>query len=135
MCSSDLATQSPTPPSVRYELLGLGDLWLSFAGRAARHDEACDAIVRLVTGDALRLRPGEKRLSLEDPSGHQVGALSEAASNLWRDRLHQILSVRIAAIVIRHRDDENSEYQDALGRDAWPVVIPEVKWSGQQAHG
>ena len=88
------AAPSFTTPSVRYELLGLGDLWLSFAGRAARHEEACDAIAGLATGDPLRLVDGEKWLFLEDASGTRIGALSEAASTQWRDHLSQIVSVR-----------------------------------------
>jgi ATP-dependent DNA helicase RecQ len=113
---------------LRYELLSQGDIYLAFAGRDARHAEIDAAVAQLATGDPLLLRDGDRRVFLTDQSGNEVGALSDAASQRWRPLLAQVRSIRVAAVVIRRREDEGEEYRNGLRRDAWPVVIPEVRY-------
>ena len=82
---------------------------------------------------AAALDGRDRRLFLEDLRGNRVGALSDAASQRWRPLLPQIRSVRVTAVVIRRSEDEGEDYRSGLRRDAWSVVIPEVRYDVAQA--
>jgi ATP-dependent DNA helicase RecQ len=119
-------------PSLRYELLGPADVYLGFAGRDRDHERISAAIADLATGDPLRLAEGERRLLLQDDAGRCVGALSDAASQRWRERLPQVRGVRVAAVLVHLRTDEREAFRLACRRDSWLIVIPEVTWSEAQ---
>ncbi|MCU0865945.1 MAG: RecQ family ATP-dependent DNA helicase [Planctomycetes bacterium] len=127
------AAPSPAaaPAPRRYELLGLADLNLGFAGRDPEHASIHGAIERLVTGDALQLLANGRRWSLLDGNGMRVGALSEAGAAARAERLPQLRSVRVAAVLVRRRSDEGAEYRDSALREQWYVVIPELCWDGR----
>jgi ATP-dependent DNA helicase RecQ len=110
----------------RYEVLSLSDLYLGFAGNTERHAQVDAAVARLVTGDPLRLTGRGHRLYLEDETGERVGALSNDASERWRERLPRVVRARVAAIIVRRLEDEPPAFQGALARRTWAVVIPEL---------
>ncbi|MBK9129640.1 MAG: hypothetical protein IPM13_17925, partial [Phycisphaerales bacterium] len=120
---------SRTAPRMRYELLSQADLWLAYAGRNADHARMADAIARLATGDPLRLASTPGRLFVANLAGERIAALSAKGSERWRPRLPSIVDLRVAAILVRRRQDETAEYQAELARDAWCVVIPEVRYN------
>ncbi|MBX3462860.1 MAG: RecQ family ATP-dependent DNA helicase [Planctomycetes bacterium] len=113
-------------PGRRYELLGLADIALSFAGRAAEHEAIAETLHGLATGDALRLEATDRGIFLAAANGVRVGALAKAVAPHWRERLPRVLAVRIAAILVRRRQDEGADYQDGIRREAWQVVVPEI---------
>jgi ATP-dependent DNA helicase RecQ len=122
-------TQSPaSPATLGHALISQSEIYLGFAGRDAGHVAIADAIAHLCTGDPLRLRSGERRILIEDTHGNAVGSLSDAASHRWHNLLPRVRSIRVAAVVIRRRDDESEEYRGKLKRDSWSVVIPEIRY-------
>lgn len=111
---------------LRYELLGLGGLWLSFAGVDDEHEAIDRAMRALATDDALQLVSRGDRLFLADASGRRLGAFSKKAAADWSTRLEQVVGVRVAAILERRREDEGEEYRDHPRRDSWQLVLPEI---------
>jgi ATP-dependent DNA helicase RecQ len=111
---------------LRYTLLSQADIWLAFPGRDSQHERIAAAIDGLGTGDALRLDARGNRLFLVDAAGALVGALATQSSQRWQAELRNVTSVRVAAILTRNRQDEGPDYQEALHRETWQVVIPEI---------
>lgn len=115
-------------PTGRRELLGMQDVYLAFAGADPGHERIAAAIADLRTGDALQLLDRPQRLLLADAADRPVGSLSQAASDLWRQRLTAVVGVRVAAILRRQRQDEGEQWQQNLRRQQWCVVLPEIHW-------
>ncbi len=113
-------------PGLSYQLLSQKDIALSFAGRVANHELVDSTLHGLATGDGLHFEVSDHGVFLVAASGVRVGALSKTAAPMWRDLLPRVRSVRVAAILLRKRSDEGADYQDALRRGAWQVVIPEI---------
>ncbi len=122
-------------PGLRYELIGLADLHLSFAGRVADHEQVDHTLRGVATGDRLQLEATDDGVFLVAADGVRVGAASKKAAPLWRELLPRVRSVQVAAIIVRTRSDEGAEFQGGLRRQAWQVVIPEVTLErGAQEH-
>ena len=115
--------------STVHELVGLGDLYLGFSARSHQHERIEAAVAGLRTGSALLLRDTPKRIQITDAHGEPVGALSEGASKRWRPLLPLILDVKVAAVLVRRRTDEKEEFRTQLKREAWSVVVPEVRYA------
>ncbi len=111
----------------RFELLGLQDLFLSYAGRWAGDLPIHRRLATLRTGDPLEIRrSGEDFLQLHDGSGGLVGALSEAGRERWDERLESIESIRVVAMVERRSEDSEGEYRRQLRCERWEVPVAEV---------
>lgn len=113
-------------PELGYELLGLADIHLSYAGREPKHEEIAAATAALRTGDTLQFLTAGEKLLLADASGQPVAALSQKAVAQWRDRLAAVLRIRVAAVLRRQRNDESEEFRQLPRREEWLVVVPEL---------
>lgn len=119
------ATRQPLP-NLAYELFALSDVNLSYAARSAQHETIAKAIGELCTGDRLEFTTTTNWIFLSDSHGNRVGALSKAATARWRDKLPNVESVRVAAVLVRRRSDADEEGLRRLKLDEWLVVVPEV---------
>ncbi len=123
----------PPPEAVarrRYRMVGLRDLFLSFAGGRPPADPIHQRLAALRPGDALELRTDERYLRLHDRSGGVVAALATDAAEHWRRRLDSVESVRVVAMVERRLEDNEPEYRDRLRCERWEVPVVEVICSG-----
>jgi ATP-dependent DNA helicase RecQ len=119
-----------SPPAERrdglqrsYERLSLRNVDLGFAGRHAVNHVVHAAIRDLEPWDPLSLVQRGERFELEDTNGRVVGRLAKAwsvPSGL------QCVEARVAAIVIRRREDTEAAYLDTVKCDQWEVVVPEL---------
>jgi ATP-dependent DNA helicase RecQ len=71
----------------------------------------------------ILLREDEGRFELTDTSGHAVGRMSRGFTI---PRGTEFISGRVAAIIVRKREDSGVEYQNQSRCDAWEVVVPEL---------
>ena len=109
----------------RRELVGLEDVFLSWAGKQPRSTH--EAIAALATGDALRLEPkGKDRLVWADPNGHPVAVLSKRGIERWRPLLDQIEEAHIYAWIERRAKDSEPEHRSGLRVETWQVPMVEV---------
>ena len=125
------AVESP-PAAVarrRYRILGLQDLYLSFAGGFPDSDPIHRRLAALEPGDPLTLRAAAgKYLRLFDAAGGVVGALAGDAGERWRARLDAVESVRVVAMVERRAEDNEPEYRGRLRCERWEVPVVEVAY-------
>ena len=116
----------PEPPSAAhqtYRKLGLGDVFISFAGYRSRGDRVHRAIACLAPGDELGLDNGKQPWRLLDKKGVEVGRL---ASGFMPPEGMRCAKAAVYAVLTRRREQSSPEYQADLKCDRWEVVVPEL---------
>ncbi len=115
----------PAPPELarRYRRLGLGDVFISFAGYRPPGHPVHRAIAALSPGDRLQARQSEDRYQLLDRNGTQVGTLAAAYQPPADTRC---AFATVLAIATWDHDSSDPEYQSSLRSDKWEVVLPEL---------
>jgi ATP-dependent DNA helicase RecQ len=118
-----------TPLRRHYELLGLDDLFLDFAGMRPVNHPIRAALHELQAGDLLRAEMRNDQIELVHLNGISVARLSKAAQTRWKDRLQEILEIRVVAMVRRYRKDiTDQEYSNKCHGEMWDLPIVEVVW-------
>ena len=116
----------PEPPPAAhqtYRRLGLGDVFISFAGYRSQGDRVHRSIAGLAPGDELGLDNGKQPWRLLDKKGVEVGRL---ASGFKPPAGMRCAKATVHAVLTRRRDQSSSEYQADLKCDHWEVVLPEL---------
>jgi ATP-dependent DNA helicase RecQ len=119
-----LIDQLPTGLSRRFELLGLGDVDMDFAG-SAKDPAVRQALAALRNGDVLVVEPlpGQRRCAIRTTAGRMVGRTAEKYS-LPAGR---IVTARVASICVRRLQDVKAEeWRERMVVAEWEVVLPEL---------
>ena len=120
------ATDLASPPlelSRHYHQGNLSEVDMGFAGRFSPEKPVHQAIEQLNPGDPVKLVARDGRWDLMDSTGCVVGRLSRGFS-IAQDM--ELLSARVAAIVVNKREDADPEFQDRVRCEKWEVVVPEL---------
>ncbi len=123
-----VTAQNCQPVTRSYEVLGLEDLHLGYAGCFGERHGIHAALTALQPGDtlALLLQPGSG-VSLCDAAGTCVARLSRKAEAAWSDRLASVREVRVLAVVRRRANqDENADRRERYVVSDWELPILEV---------
>ena len=118
-----LASESRAGLQRSYDRLSMRNVDLGLAGRYLTSHEVHAAIRDLQPWDPLSLVRRGDRLELQDSDGRVVGRLAKAYS-IPDGR--QCVEARVAAIVVRRREDTEPAYLDSVKCDQWEVVVPEL---------
>ncbi|MCC6472848.1 MAG: ATP-dependent helicase, partial [Burkholderiales bacterium] len=119
-----VALPGPGPELARrYRLLTLADIDLGYAGRQARGHAVHHAIAGLAAGAALELRREAQHWVLHDARGRRVGRLSRSFSP---PKGLSCIQARVAASVVRRREDAQAGYARLARCERWEVVVPEL---------
>ncbi|HEX7185833.1 MAG TPA: RecQ family ATP-dependent DNA helicase [Thermoanaerobaculia bacterium] len=129
-----LRRPSVTPPPAeirdrRFEVLGLEDLYLSYAGFRSPQHPIHRHLARLEPGDtlqAIRLDPGAVALTV--PCGQKVAMLSASARDRWSEAILGIEAVRVLALIERRSEDSDPAYRSRLACERWLVPVVEVAY-------
>jgi ATP-dependent DNA helicase RecQ len=115
--------RDPLPEGLgrRYELFGLKDVDLGFAGRS-RSDAARAALEGLRAGDDLTVVAQGGRWLFKTASGQTVGRNSSGC----RLPAGRIVCARVAAIGVWRCEDHDEGWRDRAAVDRWEFVLPEV---------
>ncbi len=115
-----------TAETLSYQLLGMKDLYLDFAGRHPEQHPVHQALAALSAGDELQVMEKGEHLFLADKQGITVARLSQTTCNQWRNRLDLIASVRVVAMVRRYKTDiRDKEFQQSCHGESWEVPVVE----------
>jgi ATP-dependent DNA helicase RecQ len=111
-----------------YDVLGLADLFLDYAGRQPEGHPIHTWLAALSTGSRLRMGETDRGgIALMDGAGHALALLSRAAVERWRPRLSCIEEVHILAMIERRREDVQAEgYGELVKTERWEVPVCEV---------
>jgi hypothetical protein len=108
-------------------MLDLSSIWISYAATAPNARFVQQELARLRYGSSVYLERGGKndRVFITDKRDHKIGALSNAASLEWKDRLHLVKEVRVHAIINWRRDFLDHTPEDDCPEE-WEVPLLEV---------
>ena len=119
-----VALPEPSPAAHQtYRRLGLGDVFISFAGYRSQGDRVHRSIAGLAPGDELGLDNGKQPWRLLDKKGVEVGRL---ASGFKPPAGMRCAKATVYAVLTRRREQSSPEYQADLKCDEWEVVVPEL---------
>ncbi|HEY6324698.1 MAG TPA: UvrD-helicase domain-containing protein, partial [Thermoanaerobaculia bacterium] len=131
LCEPELDLEPP-PASVlarRVAFLGMGDLFLDYAGRRPATDPVHERLARLQPGSLLVLRRnGSGYVELLDASGLPVAALARSAREQRAGAIAGAEEVRVVAVVERRRADSEPEFQGSLRCERWQVPLVEIRY-------
>ena len=116
-----------------YAMLGLGDVFLDYAGRCAASNRVHAVLADLDCGAALQLKRQDNRVLLIAPQGCAVAQLSSSAVKAWNDHLDAIEDVRIVCMLVRKASDcQEPEYRAKLKVENWEIPLCEIKLNASQ---
>lgn len=113
-------------PLKRYQILGLQDLYLSYAGNFSKDHRIHQVLGSLTVDDELVIRPdsmGYKMYAGDQP----VAALSKQCAERFNSTFgHVGLIARVVAIVTRTREDSEEAFQKHHRTEQWEIPIVEI---------
>ena len=112
----------------RYELLGMQDIYLSFAARYPAQHKIHAHLAGIQPNDGVTLKAREGKLEVVDREGCCLTQLSKSASKLWSPRLAQIEHVKVVGLIVRHKDDSEESYRSSCACDKWEVPWLEIQY-------
>jgi ATP-dependent DNA helicase RecQ len=110
----------------RFDMLGMEDLFLDYAGRKHQEDPVHKHLAALNAGDLLRAMSNGDYIELHDERGICVAQLSQVARKTWRKRMDSIERITVIAMVQRRAEDSGEEYRDRCKCDHWEVPVAEI---------
>lgn len=110
----------------RYDVLGMEDMFLDFAGRKRVGDTVHGHLAGLWPGDSLVAVAKGDHIELHDEKGICVAQLSKIALKSWRGRLDCIERIQVIAMVQRRVEDSGEEYRARCQCELWEVPVAEV---------
>ncbi len=111
----------------RYRVLGMPDLWLSWAGMQPEVAASRKALAAAAAGDAVQLKATRRGLVIANAAGIAIGKLSAKASDEWLPRLPFVREARLLGLVVRTAAQCRAAGMDlAYATDEWLVPIVEV---------
>ncbi|MES2300120.1 MAG: RecQ family ATP-dependent DNA helicase [Pseudomonadota bacterium] len=119
-----IALPAPQPDMLRhYQCATLKDVDIGFPSRLGTPEQVRQAIAELAAGAPLMLRVSKQNWELADMNGRTVGRMARAFAVPAAMRC---VSVRVAAVVVRRRDDSESPYREQAQCESWEVLVPEL---------
>jgi len=114
----------------RYDLIGLKDVFIDFAGRMRASSPVHQHLEKLQVGDIMQFKVSSEKLDLCNAAGHPVVTLSKQGRDAWAQRHGLVQSVKVIAMIERRADDsKDPEYKKLLNVERWEVPVLEVVWS------
>jgi ATP-dependent DNA helicase RecQ len=110
----------------QYEVLGLSDVYLDYAGGFPQDHPIHAHLAQIQAGDKVTLAAADSAIEIRDREGFCVGRLSQSASNRWKDRLDGISHVRVVAMIQRDRLDPQEDFRDRIKAEKWEVPVLEI---------
>jgi ATP-dependent DNA helicase RecQ len=116
----------------KYELLGLNQIYLDYAGTFPQTHPIHGHLADLRTGQGVSFSQNNSKIEIHDCGGNCLARLSSEGANKWRERLDHILEVRVVAMLRRNRDDSDENFQKMIRADNWELPVLEVVYPARR---
>jgi ATP-dependent DNA helicase RecQ len=113
----------------RYEIIGMADLFLDYAGRRPASDPVHNHLARLHHGAVLNAQIKGESVGLHDERGHCVVRLSGKACKEWMNLVDSIERISVLAMVWRRTEDSGEDYRKLCQCGEWEVPVVELVFS------
>jgi ATP-dependent DNA helicase RecQ len=110
----------------QYEVLGLSDIYLDYAGGFPQNHAIHAHLARIQAGKKAFLAAEDASIKICDQDGFCVGRLSQSASSRWKDKLDRISEVRVVAMMERDRMDPQEGFRDRIRAEKWEAPVLEM---------
>jgi len=112
-----------------YELLGMKELYIDFAGTKKESHPTCKAFNELTAGNCLTIGRDKDSLHLLNHVGIPVARLAKSAQARWQDRTDAIREIKVIALARRYKTDvKYSEFHEKFRKDSWEVPVVELRY-------
>lgn len=120
------AIESAAPEHAMYvERVGLGDLFIDWAGRCPASDPVHGRLAALKAGDAVRFQKDGPWIAVVAADG-PIAMLSRPGRARWAARLDRVVSARLVEVIERQADQSAFQWRAGLRCDRWNVPIVDV---------
>ncbi len=122
------AAELPLNPNTRlkhYALLGLDDLYLSFAAHYPETHPTHTELAKLKPGDQLMMVESNGKLVLQHGQT-TVAKLSQKAQHAWAGKWTRIETIKVIAMIRRYRDDNDESHRSGCRVEQWEIPVVEV---------
>lgn len=114
----------------RYDIIGMKDVYLDFAGRMPESNPVHQHLNRLNVGDSVQFKNSGEKLEICNSAGYSVAVLAKSARDRWALVQDQVESIKVMAMIERRVDDSKEpDYKKLLKVDSWEVPVLEVVWT------
>ncbi|MBN1548780.1 MAG: RecQ family ATP-dependent DNA helicase [Syntrophaceae bacterium] len=124
--------EMPLPDFVlkqRYDIIGMKDVYLDFAGRMPETTPVHQHLKRLNVGDSVQFKNSGEKLEICNSAGYPVAVLSKSARDKWTLVQDQVESIKVMAMIERRAEDSKElGYKKLLKVESWEVPVLEVVW-------
>jgi ATP-dependent DNA helicase RecQ len=138
LCERDFHLVAPPDPTVLargYIVLGMRDIDLGFAGRKSPEHPIHRRLAELQVGSCLRMESHGEGVALINDDGNCVARLSKSAVGEWKNKLSLIQTVKVIAMVWRHREDGDQEFSQYHRCESWELPLVEVTYQLPRVSG
>ena len=117
----------------RYRVIGMPDLWLSYAGLQPVDTALNRLLSQLQTGDAVTLAMKRHGIAVCAPDGRTIARLSQKAETVWSPILTCVKRARILALVVRTAEQTRLSGNGTYGlkSDEWLLPIVEAELTAE----
>ncbi len=123
--------------SLTISILGLEDLFISYAGLFPQGDDIHRALSELGPLDRVSLVEKKHHIFVTDRQGRTIARLSAKGRAAWHGRIHAIRQARVLGIIqrLQRRKTDNPDHDGLTERaDEWEIPIVEIL-HGVNLHG
>ncbi|EFK10020.1 ATP-dependent DNA helicase, RecQ family [delta proteobacterium NaphS2] len=110
----------------QYELIGLNEIYMDFAGCFHKGHGIHNRLASLETGQRVLFHRAEQGIEIHDMDGRCVGRLSKEGADRWSRRLSRICELRVVALLRRDRHDPEEVFQNRIKVDQWELPVLEA---------
>jgi ATP-dependent DNA helicase RecQ len=110
----------------RYEILGLKDIYLGYAGGFDPHHPIHQKLAELCFSDPVNLVAGASHIDVHTTDGVRIARLSKEGERLWAGRLDRITAARILGMMHWSAEDSDPLYRVRFGSTNWELPLIEV---------
>ncbi len=124
-CAVMAAIEAAATIATHVERLGLGDLFIDWAGRCPAAAPVHRRLAVLKVGDTVGFRKDGSRIAIV-AEGEPIAMLSRPGCARWISRLDRVVSAKLVGMVERHGAQSARQWRDGLQCEHWTVPIVEV---------
>jgi ATP-dependent DNA helicase RecQ len=109
-----------------YHLIGLKDLYLSYAARFGPKHNVHQHLAALDFGHQVSLSANGSGVEVHDQHGVCVAKFSKEGSRDWVERLDRVAEAQVVGMLKWQADDSEAEFKHLANTESWEVPLLEV---------
>ncbi len=109
-----------------YEIMGLDDIYMDYAGGFSKDHPVHGNLSRLEAGSEVFLVHGKRHIEIHDADNACIGRLANKAVETWKKRLERVHKVRVLCILTRNSSDPDESFQKRVKAEKWELPVLEV---------